>query len=300
MLEMNVGTGADQLGCGEVLSDIEIVEIVVEGFRNERFTRIDGNEDGVIRVLVAQAELALVPVHDGHRFHNEPVRHAPQQLTSEILQVLIVAIQDPGLRLVLPAATILNRSGEAYGQDIIDQWKVDDAREALLPGAAFDRRDRGLQAPLQRIEHRVLGDIANNAGYGTLAVERTLRSFEDLEAIQVHHSGVELVKAGQGERRLIEVHPDEGARSILVTQATHEDRVAARSILSGSHAGHRKGDVLYGAESPFLQLLAADGGDAHRDVDQALLPLLRRYDDFLESSFLRHRDRRWPEPDDHQ
>ena len=61
-----------------------------------------------------------------------------------------------------------------------------------------------------------LRDVAHRARDRSLAVQRALRAFQHLDALEVHDARIELVETGERERRFVEVNADERVAAVLV------------------------------------------------------------------------------------
>src|SRR2546425_10985905 len=107
MVEVDIAGGAQQSRAAKIIGDVEIGEVVIEFLWHQDLAAIDTDGDRAILVFVAEAELALISMHDHHGLDIERVSGPPQAFQPDIDQILIVAVSDARLRLVLPAAASL-------------------------------------------------------------------------------------------------------------------------------------------------------------------------------------------------
>src|SRR5437763_5096787 len=285
MRVMNIAGGAQQLGAPEIVRAIEVIQVVVELFRYEDPRWVDGYRNGAIRVLVAQPQLGFVAEDHEHRLEGKRIGGLPQGLETRIEQFPDMAVQDMGLRRVLPAAAIFLGCRQPNSEDIGGQGQIDHAGLDALSGAVLHHCRRCLDTPLVCVQYWVFGDVADSPRHRTLAVQGALWPLEYFDPVEVEGPRIHLVEPRERQRRFIQVHPDQGAVAILITQTPHEDGIGAGAVLAGSDSRHGERQVLNGPYSELREVGAADRRDAHRHIHQALLTLLRGDDDFLETRF---------------
>src|ERR1700716_2191057 len=84
-------------------------------------------------------------------------------------------------------ATLICTDAHSHG---VCNWLIDHATHAV-PGVTVVSPHRGyLRSSVEGICARLLGDIADIAGHGAGAIERTLRTADNLDALQVKHPQV--------------------------------------------------------------------------------------------------------------
>ena len=151
---------------------------------------------------------------------------------------------------------------------------------------------------LQHVADRILGEVGllrhqtHVAAERALAVERTLRSLEHLDVVDVEHSRIH----GSGHRRVVDVEAGCARRTeqILSSDAANRDRAGFRDAGGTSAVG--EGDVgrlgrivVERLDVVVLEILRRERRDAHRHLRQGLVALSRRHDDGIERRRLRRR-----------
>src|SRR5450631_4250219 len=144
----------------------------------------------------------------------------------------------------------------------------------------FPARDR--RAGIKR-RGRLVGDEIHRAGGGIAAVQRTLRTLEHLDALQIHH--LERKFRIVHQVNFVEIYAHRlrtvGREVIEADPAQREDwRGIADCVLGGQ--GGRDNREIHGLHrSRFGERGASECINRHRHVLQTLSSLLSGYDDFL-------------------
>ena len=125
---------------------------------------------------------------------------------------------------------------------------------------------------------RFVGDEGDRPGRGVAAVQGSLGTFQDLDAIHVHQLKAQLRIVG--EVNLVEVHAHRlraiGREVVQAYAAQREDRGGVAHRVLGSKVRRHLRDAS------IAQLRAAESADGHGHVLQVLLAFLCRYDDLGE------------------
>ena len=153
---------------------------------------------------------------------------------------------------------------------------------------------------LQHVADRILGEVGllchqtHVAAEGTLAVERTLRSLEHLDVVDVEHSRIH----GSGHRRVVDVEAGCPRRTeqILPSNAANRDRAGLRDAGGTSPIG--EGDVgclgcivVERLNVVILETLRRERRDADGYLREGLVALSSGHDDGIERRRLRRRGR---------
>src|SRR5207253_597412 len=205
------------------------------------------------------------------------------------------ALAGEGRRHVVDVATaVVVVDHPSQGDGVGNQRDVQDRSQVGIRIAVRGDSVSGLDARLDLIELRLVGDVADHTRLGARAEERPLRAFQHLDAIQV--SGVDIeVAVGELAGLVVEVDGDVGPRPRRATplaglrpgaQAAHEDLVLARAVARGRDAWQEFDVVVEGRDVELLQGLSGEGLHRDRHVLDALLALLSRDDDLLERASL--------------
>jgi hypothetical protein len=278
------------------------VSLVREGERRE-----GRGEPVILGILVHHAQAPL-----------EIVRHFEQERERAAVARIRPLVTDAGAGYVrerqcndVADGAALRRVGESARQIAGVMVAERDHAQRKQIGAEHDVADdagarvraaaaRGSPC-LQHVADRVLGEVGllrhqtHVAAEGALAVERTLRSLEHLDVVDVEHARIH----GAGHRGVVDVETGCARRTeqILSSNAANRDRAGIRDAGGTSAVG--KGDVrrlgcivVERLNVVILEILRRERRDAHRHLRQGLVALSRRHDDGIERRRLRSRRRR--------
>ena len=189
------------------------------------------------------------------------------------------------------AAAMVVEYGGPHGERVGDERNIDrgvDVRIRIAPG-----RDAvaGVDIAFRDVELGLVRDVANGAGLGSAAEQRSLGTLQHLDALHVHH--VHIVVACRELHGLVvqvqgDVRERRGGRLRLIArtagaQAAHEDVAGAGTVAAEGHVGRVLQKVVEGLHVELLQLIARDrlNGDGH--VLNRFRPALRRHRDLLDA-----------------
>ena len=219
----------------------------------------------------------------------------PGQRNAAVQEVLFAHLIIACVAL-LPVAALQIAHSDPEGQRVADR--------AAYKGGDIDgaeATDGGVDARLEGVG-RLGGDIVDRAARGVLTEQRALRSLQHLNPVQVEAGAQGHDRIGQ--RRFVQIDADRragGERGVVEADAA--DRIDRRAIERGGVVKARHDfDQLAGVRhAEVLQRVATGGGDRHRNVVDALFPLLGGDHQFLDGADRRglslggashHQDRR--------
>jgi hypothetical protein len=173
---------------------------------------------------------------------------------------------------------------EAHGGALRERQVQEALRE--IAEVTFERRGRELVPGVESIRVGLVRDDADRSRLRARAVQRALRTREDLDARDVVDLDVERT-LDRRDGLFVEVHADGRQRSRVVRVLAARDAAHVRTREAGSRALIRnvRQEFHVVAEVVDLELRElglADRLDAERNVLQAFRALLRGDDDFLE------------------
>ncbi len=126
----------------------------------------------------------------------------------------------------------------------------------------------------RRIDVGLVVDVADCAGFGPAAEERSLRTLKHLDAIKVDRVDVDVARRElhglfvKIDRDVWEVG-DRGARLAAPearAQASHEDFALARAVVPERHVGRVLDEVVERGDVRLLKRLTGEGLQRHRDA----------------------------------
>ena len=139
---------------------------------------------------------------------------------------------------------------------------------------------------------RILGDVRDGTGERRATVERALRTLHDLDALDVDETGIDEQRTAgdaDGLARHIDAVDQRGdvrAAARRRQAADHDAGVVRRDAAVETERGVAVDHTLDVLDALALQRIGTDGGHRQRDIDQRLLTLARRDDDFVEPGFV--------------
>ena len=156
-------------------------------------------------------------------------------------------------------------------QLVVDQRKIDHAANAGVGAAVLGLGHRQIGIAQERRRIGLLGDQADGARHGARAVERALRTADDLDPLQIidMQIGIESLHADGG---IVQIQGDEraflGVRGVYLVghQTPHVDDVLSRR--HGLHVHRRQlADEIRDAAQPLgIERRRGDHRDRHRNL----------------------------------
>ncbi len=119
-----------------------------------------------------------------------------------------LADECPGDVVDIAAAGVAVDHG-AHRQSVLDQRQVYGRIDVAARIAVGGRRIAGIDSAFGDVELRLVGDIANHAGFRARAEQRPLRALEDLDALEIRRVDIEIASR-QLCGLVIKVHRDVG------------------------------------------------------------------------------------------
>src|ERR1051326_1312271 len=119
------------------------------------------------------------------------------------------------------------------------------------------------------------------------AVQRPLRSAQQLDAAEIEQTEIEAVDAerkrrARADRQLVDVDSDGGARLRSGRNAAYDDLVLARAAACRAYAGEGGGEVLEARCADAFELLPREHRHARGNRARELASLARRDDDLFD------------------
>ena len=134
---------------------------------------------------------------------------------------------------------------------------------------------------------RRLGDDVDHAAGGVAAVERTLRPFQHLDAVDIHQLLGRIDRPRQIDAVDIDGDRRVGADIQLVAANAADIRLADHRVGGELQAGSELGQLRRALNPANLQCIAGEGGDRQRNLLQILRPPFGGDRDLLESPICR-------------
>ncbi len=174
---------------------------------------------------------------------------------------------------------------------VVDERQVEHNIGARVRIAVRGDAVTAFGAALGDVELGLVRDVADRAGLGAAAEQRTLRALEHFDAVHVDHVDIE-VAPREGQRLVVEVGRDvrervDRGRGLAACEAdgeaAHVDVALTRAVRTEGHVRQQLDDVVECRHAQLAELVARDRLDRDRHVLNRFRTPLRRDDDLLES-----------------
>ena len=184
---------------------------------------------------------------------------------------VVGAAREGGRHVVDVATAVIVVDHRTHRHGVFDQRQVQHRSHIGIRIAVRGPAVAALDAALGDVELRLVGNVADHAGLGAGAEQRSLRALEYLDAIQI--GGVDVEVAIWQLRGLVvqvdgDVRPQAGRGAALAglgagTQAAHENLILARPVARRGDVRQVLDVVIEGGDVQLLQRLLGQG--LHRD-----------------------------------